>query len=83
MALIIPLITYIFIQPRPPVKNDIFISYSYRPDDTIISYMTKLDFTCVLLMAIRFISSLMKSAYGFLSTYSEIHMVYGLLLIDY
>ena len=80
MALIIPLITYIFIQPRPPVKNDIFISYSY----TIISYMTKLDFTCVLLlMAIRFISSLMKSAYGFLSTYLEIHMVYGLLLIDY
>ena len=79
MALIIPLITYIFIQPRPPLKNDIFIFYSY----TMISYMTKLDFPCVLLMAIRFISSLMKSAYGFLSTYLEIHMVYGLLLIDY
>ena len=78
MAQIIPLITYIFIQPRPPLKNDIFIRYSY----TMISYMTKLDFTCVLLMAIRFISSLMKSAYGFLSTYLEIHMVYGFLLID-
>ena len=78
MAQIIPLITYIFIQPRPPLKNDISILYSY----TIIAYMTKLDFTCVILMDIRFISSLLKSAYGFLSTYLEIHMVYGFLLID-
>ena len=78
MAQIIPLITYIFIQPRPPLKNDISILYSY----TIFPYMTKLDFTCVILMDIRFISSLLKSAYGFLSTYLEIHMVYGFLLID-
>ena len=78
MAQIIPLITYIFIQPRPPLKNDISILYNY----TIFAYMTKLDFTCVILMDIRFISSLLKSAYGFLSTYLEIHMVYGFLLID-
>jgi len=31
-------------------------------------------------MSIRFVSSHLKSAYGYLSTYIEIHIVYGLLL---